>query len=249
MTDDAPIRPRLVLATTLLPDGNEGLERLRAAFRGGDVASVLIDPAGRSAAAFQDFCEAVVPLVQEAGAAAIVAEDTRCAGRVRADGFHSSDGSLEALGEAMGRFSPRLIVGASGFNTRHDALEAGERMPDYVLFGKLGADGEAEPHRRNLDLAEWWASIVEIPCIVQGGNDLSTLPLAVATGAEFILLSQAILGEADGIEARVAQANRVFDEAGAGEASAGEAVAGENGASETDASGPTEGAADARGSA
>ncbi|WP_244497708.1 thiamine phosphate synthase [Aureimonas sp. AU40] len=218
MTDDAPIRPRLVLATTLLPDGEPGLERLREAFAGGDIASVLIDPAGREVAAFQDFCEAVVPLVQESGAAAIVVEDTRCAGRVKADGFHAPEGTIEALGEAMARFSPRLIVGASGFNTRHEALEAGERMPDYILFGKLGADGEAEPHRRNLDLAEWWASIVELPCILQGGADLATLPLAIATRAEFILLSRAIFGEAEGVGARVAEVNRLFDAAAKGEA-------------------------------
>ena len=218
MTDDAPIRPRLVLATTLLPEGPDGVERLRVALEAGDVVSVLIDPAGHSAAAFQDFCETVVPMVQEAGAAAIVVEDTRCAGRVKADGFHAPEGTIEALGEAMARFSPRLIVGTSGFNTRHDALEAGERMPDYVLFGKLGADGEAEPHRRNLDLAEWWASIVEIPCIVQGGGDLATLPQAIATGAEFILLSRAIFGQAEGIAERVAEANRLFDEAVAAEA-------------------------------
>lgn len=213
MTDDAPIRPRLVLATTLLPDGPEGPARLRAAFEGGDIASVLIDPAGRDVAAFQDFCEAIVPLVQEAGAAAIVVEDTRCAGRVKADGFHAPEGTIEALGEAMARFSPRLIVGASGFNTRHEALEAGERMPDYILFGKLGADGEAEPHRRNLDLAEWWASIVEIPCILQGGGDLASLPQAISTRAEFVLLSRAIFGEAEGITERVAAVNRAFDEA------------------------------------
>ncbi|KTQ95441.1 thiamine-phosphate pyrophosphorylase [Aureimonas ureilytica] len=218
MTDDAPIRPRLVLATTLLPDGPEGLERLREALSAGDVASVFLDPTGRADAAFQDFCEAAVPIVQEAGAAAIVAEDTRCAGRVKADGFHTSGGSIEALGEAMARFSPRLIVGASGFNTRHDALEAGERMPDYVLFGKLGADGDAEPHRRNVELGGWWSSIVEIPCIVQGGGDLATLPQAIATGAEFILLSRAIFGEAEGVAARVTEANRLFDEAAVVEA-------------------------------
>ncbi len=66
--------------------------------------------------------------------------------------------------------------------------------------------------------AEWWASIVEIPCIVQGGGDLATLPQAIATGAEFILLSRAIFGQAEGVAERVAEANRLFDEAVAADA-------------------------------
>ncbi|WP_182085361.1 thiamine phosphate synthase [Aureimonas sp. ME7] len=213
MTDEDRIRPRLVLATTLLPDGELGEARLREALSAGDVASVLVDPAGRQEAAFQDFAERLVPIVQEAGAAAIVAEDTRCAGRVRADGFHESKGSVGALREAVARLSPKLIVGGSGFTTRHDALEAGEAMPDYLFFGKLGADTGAEPLRRNLELAEWWAAIVEIPCIVQGGADLATLGLAIDTRAEFIALSAAVFGDEAGIGARVKAANRMIDEA------------------------------------
>lgn len=213
MTAEDFIRPRLVLDASLLADGAKGVERLRAAVGAGDVATVFLAAGDRSETAFQDLCETLVPLIQEAGAAAIVAEDTRCAGRVKADGFHTGAGSLEALGDAVARFAPRLIVGGSGFTTRHDALEAGERMPDYLLFGKLGADNDAEPHRRNLDLAEWWAEIVEIPCIVQGGASLESLDAAIGTGAEFVMLGRAVLAEGVDPAEAVTQANRLFDEA------------------------------------
>lgn len=122
------IRPRLVLVTTLLPDGEAGEAALRSALAGGDVASVIVDPAGRDEAAFQLFAEALVPLIQDHGAAALVADDTRCAGRTKADGLHLSKGDLAELDEAIGRYAPKLIVGASGFSTRHEALEAGERI-------------------------------------------------------------------------------------------------------------------------
>lgn len=213
MIDEDRIRPRLVLATTLLPDGEVGEAALREALGAGDVASVLIDPAGRQPAPFQDFAERLVPLIQAAGAAAIVAEDTRCAGRVRADGFHDASGSVPALREAVGRFSPRLIVGGSGFTTRHEALEAGECMPDYLFFGKLGADLGPEPLRRNLELAEWWASIVEIPCIVQGGSDLGTLAAAIETRAEFVALSSAVFCDLARAGTQVEAANRRIDAA------------------------------------
>ena len=58
-----PIRPRLVLVTSELTDA-DAEEKMRAALSGGDVASVLIDPSGREAAAFQAFAEALVPLIQ-----------------------------------------------------------------------------------------------------------------------------------------------------------------------------------------
>jgi thiamine-phosphate pyrophosphorylase len=55
------IRPRLVLLTTLLPDGEPGVAAMRAALGAGDVASVIIDPAGRDADSFQRFAEGLVP--------------------------------------------------------------------------------------------------------------------------------------------------------------------------------------------
>ncbi|MCE7028336.1 thiamine phosphate synthase [Jiella avicenniae] len=205
-----PIRPRLVLVTTPLTDA-DAETKTRAALAGGDVASVLIDPAGRDAAAFQAFAERLVPLIQAAGAAAIVVDDTRAAGRAKADGLHLSDGDLEALGEAVSRHQPRLIVGASGFETRHEALEAGERMPDYLMFGRFGGDAEAAPHPKSLALAEWWAEIVEIPCILLGGSDLATLDAAAETGAEFVALSRAVFGAEADPEAAVRTANATFD--------------------------------------
>ncbi len=205
------VRPRLVLATTLLPDGDAGERALARALSGGDVASVLIDPAGRGDAAFQDLAERLVPLAQDAGAAAIIVDDTRCAGRVKADGLHVRGGDLEALGEAIARFAPRQIVGASGFATRHEALEAGERMPDYILFGEIGAEAGDAADAADLALASWWADIVELPVILAGGASLDTLEDAANSGAEFILLSRAVFGVQGQEAAAVAAANAVFD--------------------------------------
>ncbi|WP_425364948.1 thiamine phosphate synthase [Jiella endophytica] len=205
-----PIRSRLVLVTTPLLDA-DAEARMRAALSGGDVASVLIDPAGQDASAFQRFAERLVPAIQAAGAAAIVVDDSRVAGRSGADGLHLSGGDIEALGEAVSRYQPKLIVGGSGFTTRHEALEAGERMPDYLFFGRLDGDNEPEPHQKSLALAEWWAEIVEVPCILMGGSDVATLDVAASTGAEFVALSRAVFGEGADPAAVVAEANRTLD--------------------------------------
>lgn len=204
------VRPRLMLATTLLTDGEGGRAALSRALAGGDVASVIIDPAGRGDTAYQDFVEGLVPLIQAAGAAAIVVDDTRCAGRAHADGIHVSGGDLDALGEAIARFAPKAIVGASGFETRHEALEAGERMPDYLLFGTIGGEDDAA-RSADIDLASWWAAIVEVPAILCGGGALEALPAAAESGAEFILLSRAVFGNEGREGEAVAEANALFD--------------------------------------
>ena len=188
-------RTRLVLVTTPLPDGADGISRLRAALSGGDVASVIIPAAGREGAAFQDFVEPLVELAQAAGAAALVCDDTRCAGRTKADSIHVT-GGIEELGDAVARFSPKLIVGASGFETRHDALEAGERLPDYLFFGSFD-HAAAETDADAAEMAAWWADIVELPCILMAGSDLASIEAAIETRAEFVALSHAVFDAAD----------------------------------------------------
>lgn len=206
-------RPRLVLVTTPLPDGPAGADALRAALAAGDVASVAIDPAGRDEAAFQNFAEPLVAICRDREVPAVVVDDTRCAGRAKADGLHVSGGDLDTLRNAVARFAPRMIVGTSGFSTRHEALEAGELLPDYVLFGRLGGDAEAAPQAADLALAEWWAEIVEVPCVVFGGGDVETLGDAVRTGAEFVALAAAVFADPAPavVAARVERANVLLD--------------------------------------
>lgn len=211
------IRPRLVLV--LSPSVGHAAAQpaiVRAALGAGDVASVILHAAGRDADAFQDFAEGLVPLIQDFGAAAIIADDTRCAGRVKADGLHVSSGDLDALSETIERFHPKLIVGASGFATRHDALDAGERMPDYILFGRLAGGGEAEAQAADLAMAEWWAEIVEVPCIVMAGGSVESVREAALTGAEFVALPASLFdgsagADATGASAAILRANAIID--------------------------------------
>ena len=203
---DPPNRCRLVLIAT--PGAT-----LKEALAGGDVASVIFAPGGTSAREFQTFCETSVPVAQEHGAAALIADDTQIAGRCGADGIHVT-GPLPALKDAMARYSPRLIVGAAALSSRDDALDKGELRPDYVFFGKLDGDTHPEAHPKNLELAEWWASMIELPCIVMGGYTADSVAAAAKTGAEFVALGAAIFGEGRDPRRETASANALLDEVG-----------------------------------
>lgn len=208
---DAANRCRLVLVTPDIADPGELGAIVADALRGGDVASVIIPQHGLDDKSFQRRCEALVPVVQAAGAAALVAGDTRVAGRVRADGLHLETGS-EAMGEAVARHAPALIVGGGNARERHAALAIGEAQPDYLMFGSVSGDIKPEPHPKNLALAEWWADMIEIPCVLMGGTSIAFVEAMAATGAEFIAFGKAVFAEPTESPRLVAEINAVLDE-------------------------------------
>ncbi|QCI97024.1 thiamine phosphate synthase [Agrobacterium larrymoorei] len=204
-------RCRLVLIVPENDDADAQAKALEDALRGGDVSSVIIPQYGLDDGAFQKRAERLVAIVQEAGAAALVAGDTRVAGRAKADGLHIA-GGVEPLEEAVEKFTPKLIVGGGNADDRHKALELGEIGPDYIFFGKLEGDIKPEPHPKNVALGEWWASMIEIPAIVMGGSDVASVVAVAESGVEFVALRQAVFGHAGGPAQAVAEANALLDE-------------------------------------
>ncbi|WFP64416.1 thiamine phosphate synthase [Mesorhizobium sp. WSM4904] len=202
-----PNRCRIVLIAPPLATA----EHVCAAFDGGDIASLILPDNGMDDATFQAFAEKIVPVAQGAGIAVIIAGDSRIAGRVHADGIHVETNRRE-LAETIERLADKMMVGAGGAKTRDEALELGEERPDYMFFGRFGYDNKPEPHPRNLSLGEWWAQMIQIPCIVMAGSELASVETVAATGAEFVALSSAVF--ADGLDPRaaVAAANALLDE-------------------------------------
>jgi thiamine-phosphate pyrophosphorylase len=211
--DDAPNRCRLVLTLSpgAAPDKME--LALADALAGGDVASVILFAAGAAEREFQSFCEKCVPLIQKAEAAALIADNSQIAGRTNADGVHVT-GTIADLKDAMNSLSPRLIVGAAAKPTRDDALDKGELRPDYVFFGKLDGDTHPEPHPKNVEMGEWWASMIELPCIVMGGYVAQSVCEIARSGAEFAAMSAAVFGEGRSPGEEVRKINAMLDEAG-----------------------------------
>lgn len=203
-----PDRCRIVL---IAPAGTPA-ERVVAAFAGGDIASLILPQDDRDEDSFQAYAEKIVPAAQAAGIAVVIAGDSRVAGRVKADGLHIEGGKAE-LADAVERLQNRMMVGVGGAKTRDDALELGEERPDYIFFGRFGFDNKPEPHPRNLSLGQWWAEMIEIPCIVMAGSDVASVEAVAATGAEFVALSAAVFAEGADPAGVIAKANALLDTA------------------------------------
>lgn len=212
MTEQSPPnRCRIVLISPAGETADSFAGKFEAAISGGDIASIILPANGMDEAAYQAFAERIVPIAQAAGIAAIVVDDTRIAGRVKADGIHI-EGGKAALAEAVENFQAKMAVGAGGVKTRDDALGLGEERPDYVFFGRFGYDNRPEAHQRNLSLGGWWAEMIEIPGIVMAGSDLASIETVAATGADFVAVSAAIFGEGIDPKAAIARANAILDE-------------------------------------
>lgn len=215
-------RCRLILIVPAFVAGQMKLDDARLLSTSGDIASVVFTQNTLEESAFQDVVQPLVPIFQEAGAAVIIDTATRVAGRCGADGLQLGQ-DMNELSDAIEKFSPGLMVGASNVKTRHNALVIGELQPDYLMFGKAGGDIRPEPHPKNLDMGKWWSALVEIPCVVLGGTELESAVTVAETGAEFVALSAAIFApQADGKEdqaidfkqaaANIAKANALLDE-------------------------------------
>jgi thiamine-phosphate pyrophosphorylase len=204
-------RLRLVLVAPETADVDAAARMIGEALKGGDVASVILPQYGLDDTSFQKLAEKLVPVIQQAGAAVLVAGDSRVAGRAKADGLHIAGGTGD-LAEAIEKHAPKLIVGGGNAQDRHRALEIGELQPDYIFFGKLDGDIKPEAHPKNVALAEWWASMIEIPCMVMGGTDPASVLEIAEAGAEFAALRLAVFAEPERAAAIVQEINALLDQ-------------------------------------
>ncbi len=196
-------RCRLCLVAPHDIDPNDLAPLVDDALAGGDVASVIIAGEGDR---LQRLAEAIVPRAQARGAAALIQNDTRIAGRVHADGVHIDTGVAD-LATAAEKLRPKLIVGTGGLRSRHEAMVAGEANPDYLFFGRLDGDIEDDIFGKALDLAAWWSSVFIIPAVVMGGRTIASVETAAREGIDFVALSRAVFADPRGPAQAVEEAN------------------------------------------
>ncbi|UYN98144.1 MAG: thiamine phosphate synthase [Devosia sp.] len=183
--------PQLYLITPGNPDQAEFPRRLMGVLSGPEVAALLVRRGQMDEAAYRDFAGRLVQIGQAAGAAVLVEDDTSLAQAIGADGVHVTEGGIKAIRAAIAALKPDGIVGVGNVRSRHDAMSFGELDVDYVMFGPLSGENDAQA----TDLAQWWAETFEVPAVLsvpQAEPDL----LASAT-TEFIGLSDCIWAAQD----------------------------------------------------
>ncbi len=144
-----------------------------------DAACVLLYP---EEDALGDNAIALVDLMQQTGAACLIANDVELASRSGADGVHI-DADPVTYREARKRLGPNANIGAGCGLSRHDAMVLAEMGADYVAFGAQtgidAIDGRAE-------LIAWWSEIFVVPCLAWNVATPDEAKRAASLGADFV---------------------------------------------------------------
>ncbi len=196
-------RQRFYLFTPQLDDPAAFAGELEAALAAADIAAVLLRLAESDERTQISRVKAMAALVQRRDVALLIDGYAEIAARAGADGAHLTGG--EAFAAALALLKPDRIAGAGGLRSRDDAMLAGETGADYVMFGEPDRRGRRLPFEDIEERLEWWAELVEIPCIGYAAGLGEVGPLA-QTGADFIALGDWIWTHPQGAAAAIAAA-------------------------------------------
>lgn len=202
---------RLYLITPPAFDPEAFAPLLEAALAAGDVACVQLRLKGANDAEIERAAQRLMPIAQKSGAAFIINDRPDLAARLRADGVHIGQDDA-AYAEARRLVGPDRIVGVTCHDSRHLAMEAGERGADYVAFGAFYPTATKEAGTRaEPELLRWWSELFEVPCVAIGGITVDNAEPLIRAGADFLAVSSGVWNYCHGPGEAVARFNALFE--------------------------------------
>ena len=168
------------------------VDRLAAAFDGGDVAAFQLRLKGVDDDAIARAAEPLQKLCADRDVAFIINDSIALAQRLGADGVHlgQEDGDPR---DARKQLGPNVQIGVTCHDSRHLAMEAGEAGADYVAFGAFYPTTTKETlYRPDPSILSWWVTVFELPCVAIGGITAENAAPLVAAGADFLAVSGAV---------------------------------------------------------
>ncbi|MEM7424482.1 MAG: thiamine phosphate synthase [Pseudomonadota bacterium] len=189
---------RLFLKLSRLPETGSPRDCIEAALQAGDVAALLID--GRANTELMSDVAELVSIAQDKDVAALIAEDALLARRSGADGVQIS-ADLAAYQSVRKDLGEQAIVGVDAGRSRHAAMELAEAGASYVSFGDgFGVD----------ELSEWWAEVMEVPCVAHVAATEEALAAAAGAGLEFVSPDESVWHSPDEAAGAVARFNEIL---------------------------------------
>lgn len=203
----------LYLVTPPALDPTDFKPELEAALNAGPVACVQLwqsDPESLTRAA-----DILRPVVQDRDIAFTLNGDAALAAKLGCDGVHLDNSDPKTIKTARSTLGTDAIIGVSCLASRHMAMEAAEAGADYISFGPLyDTTTKNLPGKRDaLEALEWWAEMMEVPCVAVGGITADHIPEVYSTGCEFYCAVSSVWshpkGAGFGVEALVNALSRV----------------------------------------
>jgi thiamine-phosphate pyrophosphorylase len=120
-------------------------------------------------------------LIRGQDIAVLFEDDTSLAAKLKADGVHLN-GTEADVREARRLLDEDAYVGVSSPLSRHEAMVLGEAGASYVAFA-ANDDFDAL-----LDMTEWWADIIDLPCAIwlDADADEAMMRELIEAGADYL---------------------------------------------------------------
>ena len=178
-----------VITPPILPANFADL--LASALDAGEVAAVQLRLKDISDTALLKTIEQLRPIVQSRNVAFLLNDRPDLAVKTGCDGAHV--GQSDAAAPAARKILKDLTLGVTCHGSRHLAMQAGEDGADYVAFGAFYPTTTKEPPAMaDLETLEWWAKMMEIPCVAIGGITAANCAPLVKAGADFLAVVGAV---------------------------------------------------------
>ena len=202
--------PRLYLATPVVDDPSQLVASLPGLLAAADVGAVLLRLRETDQRTMISRIKALVPAVQDGGAALLLDGHVELVARGGADGAHLN--GIAALEDALPSLKPDRITGVGGLATRHDSMAAGELGADYVLFGEPDGSGQRPSTDAIAERLQWWAELFEPPCVGYAASRDDAREFAAA-GADFVLVGDFIWDDPRGASAALTDVEQAIRQA------------------------------------
>jgi len=200
---------RLYLVTPPALDPYAFRHVLAKALDAGDVAAVQLRLKEASDDDVREAMDMLRPVAQSRGVAFLLNDRPDIAKQGGCDGAHVGQTDMAAA-QARKVLGPDLMLGVTCHASRDLAMDAGDAGADYVAFGAFFPSAtKTPPAMAEVEIVEWWSSMMELPCVAIGGITPENCGPLVKAGADFLAVSSAVWGHPEGVEAGV----RAFDRA------------------------------------
>jgi thiamine-phosphate pyrophosphorylase len=145
----------------------------------------------------------LLPVAHARDVALVIVDHHRLVTPLGLDGVHLA-ASRTPVREVRKALGADRIIGAFGGVSRHTGMTLAEAGADYVAFGPVGEPGGlGDGDRAGDEIFEWWAEMVEIPVVAEGGATPADAA-RLAPFADFVAPDPAVWSAPEGIEAALA---------------------------------------------
>lgn len=174
-----------------------------------DIACVQIRLKGLDDDHLARVVDVLRPPAQKRGIAVLLNDRPDLAFETGCDGVHigQEDSSYADARKAVGDG----IVGVTCHDSRHLAMEAGEKGADYVAFGAFfPTETKDAKFHADTDLLRWWSELFTVPAVAIGGITVDNCRPLVEAGADFLAVCGGVWNHADGPEVAIKAFNRAM---------------------------------------